>query len=275
MPRAASIRAATAVRRPPTRSPSRNLPAAGSPNNNFGERVGSIAGSVFLDANDDGIRQGGDSAIAGVSVTLTGTDANGATFNRTTTTDASRATTASPTCWPAATPSPNRPRSRWWAAVTTLNGITTAGSSGGTATPPWPCTPSAISAASRWRPACRLRRQQLRRDSAGGRLGHGVHRRRQQRRAEPAGRHRAAGRDASSSPAPTTPVPPVTRNGHHRQPTAATAVARPAPRHLHRSPSRRSPPAPVERPDRRRAAAGGTATRQCQSRPAAISTAWC
>ena len=68
-----------------------NLPATGSAGNHFGERVGSLSGSVYLDANNDGARQGGEAAIAGVSITLTGTDAAGNTVNRSTTTDATGA----------------------------------------------------------------------------------------------------------------------------------------------------------------------------------------
>jgi large repetitive protein len=66
-----------------------NLPAAGSAGNHFGERVGSIAGAVYLDANHDGLRQGGEAGIAAVAVTLSGTDASGAAVSRSTTTDAS------------------------------------------------------------------------------------------------------------------------------------------------------------------------------------------
>jgi len=64
-----------------------NLPPSGSAGNQFGELVGSIAGVVVLDANHDGVRQGGDAGIPGVVVTLTGTDATGAPVNRSTTTD--------------------------------------------------------------------------------------------------------------------------------------------------------------------------------------------
>ncbi|MCZ4109389.1 SpaA isopeptide-forming pilin-related protein [Brevundimonas diminuta] len=54
----------------------------------FGETVSSIAGHVFVDANDDGVRQAGEASIAGVVVTLTGTDAAGESVTRTATTDA-------------------------------------------------------------------------------------------------------------------------------------------------------------------------------------------
>ena len=67
-----------------------NLPAAGSPNHAFGERVGSIAGHVFLDQANDGARTG-DPGIAGVTVTRSGTDAAGAAVARVATTDATGA----------------------------------------------------------------------------------------------------------------------------------------------------------------------------------------
>jgi len=58
---------------------------------NFGESAGSLAGTVFLDANDDGIQQSGEIGLPGVTLTLTGTDANGAAVNRTAITNASGA----------------------------------------------------------------------------------------------------------------------------------------------------------------------------------------
>lgn len=48
----------------------------------------SIAGSVYIDANNDGIRDPGEQGIAGVQITLNGTDALGNTINRTDLTDA-------------------------------------------------------------------------------------------------------------------------------------------------------------------------------------------
>ena len=54
-------------------------------NYNFGElRASSIAGSVFSDANNDGLFNGGDSGLTGVNVTLTGTDDLGGTVSLTT-----------------------------------------------------------------------------------------------------------------------------------------------------------------------------------------------
>lgn len=55
----------------------------------FADTVSSIAGHVFVDSNNDGVRQAGEAPIAGVVVTLTGTDAAGGAVNRTATTNAS------------------------------------------------------------------------------------------------------------------------------------------------------------------------------------------
>ena len=121
-----------------------NLPSTGSTGNLFGERAGSVSGNVFLDANDDGLRAG-DVGIAGVTVTLTGSDAAGTAVSRTTTTDASGAyrfdavlgaggggyTLTEQTAQPIV------------AGKTTLNGKTSPGSSGGTATAVT-TTPSAV-----------------------------------------------------------------------------------------------------------------------------------
>jgi uncharacterized repeat protein (TIGR01451 family) len=60
-------------------------------NQNFGETSGSLAGSVYFDANNNGVRDGGEQGIAGVTVTLAGTDYNGTAVSRTATTDASGA----------------------------------------------------------------------------------------------------------------------------------------------------------------------------------------
>jgi len=46
----------------------------------------SLAGSTYLDANNNGARDGGENGIAGVTITLTGTDDNGVPVNRTTAT---------------------------------------------------------------------------------------------------------------------------------------------------------------------------------------------
>ncbi|MEN5170793.1 SdrD B-like domain-containing protein [Brevundimonas pondensis] len=54
----------------------------------FGETVSSMAGHVFVDASNDGVRQSGEAGIEGVLVTLTGVDAAGNPVTRTATTDA-------------------------------------------------------------------------------------------------------------------------------------------------------------------------------------------
>jgi uncharacterized repeat protein (TIGR01451 family) len=47
-----------------------NLPSTGSTENNFGELAGSIAGRVWLDANNNGVVDPGENGIAGVTVNL-------------------------------------------------------------------------------------------------------------------------------------------------------------------------------------------------------------
>ncbi|MGS1079241.1 SdrD B-like domain-containing protein [Pseudoxanthomonas beigongshangi] len=46
------------------------LPATGSSNHNFGELAATISGSVWLDGDNDGVRDAGEAGIAGVAVTL-------------------------------------------------------------------------------------------------------------------------------------------------------------------------------------------------------------
>jgi len=53
---------------------------------NFGERGGSLAGTVYNDLDDNGIRAPAEPGIPNVTVTLTGTDVNGNPINRVTTT---------------------------------------------------------------------------------------------------------------------------------------------------------------------------------------------
>ena len=73
------------------------LPVTGSAGNNFGEKLGSLAGVVYEDfsstaaTNNNGTQDAGENPIAGVSLTLTGTDVNGTPVNRTVTTDANGA----------------------------------------------------------------------------------------------------------------------------------------------------------------------------------------
>jgi large repetitive protein len=60
-------------------------------NYNFGEGAGRLAGSVYIDSNGNGMRDAGEPGIAGVTVTLVGTDVHGAAVSRPVTTDASGA----------------------------------------------------------------------------------------------------------------------------------------------------------------------------------------
>lgn len=59
------------------------LPPGGSGTANFAETTGSLAGFVWADANGNAARDPGEPGIAGVTVTLTGTDVNGAAVSRT------------------------------------------------------------------------------------------------------------------------------------------------------------------------------------------------
>ncbi len=129
------------------------LPLAGSTGNDFGELAGSIAGRVWLDANNNGVFDPGETGIAGIAVSLpAGTlDALGNAVASATTDangdyrfDTLLAGTYTVT-EQAAQPVVNVGGS----PVTTLNGITVAGTIGGstagTATPV-STTPSAVSA---------------------------------------------------------------------------------------------------------------------------------
>ncbi|WP_166869904.1 SdrD B-like domain-containing protein [Massilia mucilaginosa] len=67
-------------------------PGAAGVNYLFGERgtttaAGSIAGTVYVDANKDGKRDSGEQLLSGVTLTLKGIDGNGVPFTRTTQTD--------------------------------------------------------------------------------------------------------------------------------------------------------------------------------------------
>jgi protocatechuate 3,4-dioxygenase beta subunit len=58
-------------------------------NNNFGElNAGSLSGFVYVDQNNNGVKDPGESGIAGITVTLTGTDNQGHAVNLTQTTAA-------------------------------------------------------------------------------------------------------------------------------------------------------------------------------------------
>ncbi|AJA07027.1 conserved repeat domain protein [Sphingopyxis fribergensis] len=69
-------------------SQSVNVSAGQNQSIDFGDTNSSLAGSVFVDSNDDGVRQPGERGIEGVAVRLTGTDEAGAAVDRTLTTDA-------------------------------------------------------------------------------------------------------------------------------------------------------------------------------------------
>ena len=70
------------------------LPTSGSANNNFGETLASLAGSVYQDNGtgvaaqaDNGVKDAGEVGIASVPITLTGTDLLGNPVSKATTTD--------------------------------------------------------------------------------------------------------------------------------------------------------------------------------------------
>ncbi|MEO8523607.1 MAG: SdrD B-like domain-containing protein [Caldimonas sp.] len=121
-----------------------NLAIAGSTGNLFGERAGSIAGNVFLDANNDGLRTG-DAGIAGMTITLSGADAAGTPVSRTATSDATGAWRFDDVlaAGPGGYTVTEQAAQPIVAGTTTLNGKTSAGSSGGTASAVT-TTPSAI-----------------------------------------------------------------------------------------------------------------------------------
>ncbi|KPF43260.1 hypothetical protein D621_20060 [beta proteobacterium AAP51] len=112
-----------------------NLPAGGSSGNHFGERVAALSGAVYLDANNDGLRQAGDSGIGGVVVTLTGTDAAGNVVNLSATTDASGAWRFDDllAAGPGGYTVTEQAAQPLVGGVATLDGRSSAGSSGGTA----------------------------------------------------------------------------------------------------------------------------------------------
>ncbi len=55
----------------------------------FGElAAAALSGAVFVDANDNGVREAGEAGLAGVAINLTGTDDLGAAVSRSATTAA-------------------------------------------------------------------------------------------------------------------------------------------------------------------------------------------
>jgi len=115
-----------------------SLPATGSPANLFGERLGSVSGTVFLDPDNNGLQAPAEPGIAGTAITLNGVDASGQAVTRSTTADTSGAYRFDDL--PLGTYAVTEPTQ----PAGTGNGITTAGSTGGTATPP-ATLPSSIS----------------------------------------------------------------------------------------------------------------------------------
>jgi uncharacterized repeat protein (TIGR01451 family) len=104
-----------------------------STENNFGEiPAGSISGYVYNDSNDDGIKQGDEGGYASVTVVLSGTDDLGNPVNATVTTNPD-GSYEFPNLRPGTyvVTEPDQP-------LETLNGKTTAGSTGGTGNNPTP-----------------------------------------------------------------------------------------------------------------------------------------
>lgn len=124
----------------PSRISAITLPAgANSTANNFAEILPvAISGRVYLDADNDGVIDGGEAGIGGQTIRITGTDDRGqpVTVEVTTQPDGSY---IAPSLRPGTytVTQPNQP-------ANTANGITTPGTAGGTATTP-ATTPSAIS----------------------------------------------------------------------------------------------------------------------------------
>jgi len=65
-----------------------SLAVTGSPNQNFGLTTAAISGNVFVDPDNNGIKEPGEPGIAGVVLTVTGTDVNGNRITQTVTTAA-------------------------------------------------------------------------------------------------------------------------------------------------------------------------------------------
>jgi fimbrial isopeptide formation D2 family protein/uncharacterized repeat protein (TIGR01451 family) len=61
-----------------------NVPLTGLTDRNFGETVSTLSGYVYVDSNNNGVFDAGESGIGGVTVTLTGTDVNGVSVTLTT-----------------------------------------------------------------------------------------------------------------------------------------------------------------------------------------------
>lgn len=112
-----------------------SLPTGGSAANRFGELAAVLRGEVYLDADNDGLLDPGESGLDGVTVTLSGSDITGSPVNRST-------TTASGGAWrfddlvaagPGGYTVSQQSAQPVVGGVPTLDGRTAAGSSGGTA----------------------------------------------------------------------------------------------------------------------------------------------
>ncbi|MGQ9829265.1 MAG: SdrD B-like domain-containing protein, partial [Roseiflexus sp.] len=64
------------------------VPLTGLTDQNFGETVSTLSGYVYVDSNNNGAFDVGESGIGGVTITLTGVDVNGNSVTRTTLTQA-------------------------------------------------------------------------------------------------------------------------------------------------------------------------------------------
>ncbi len=67
------------------------IPPGGGTTAAFADTLSTLAGSVYVDLDNDGVRDTGEPGLSGISIQLTGTDAAAQAVNRTATTDSSGA----------------------------------------------------------------------------------------------------------------------------------------------------------------------------------------
>lgn len=121
------------------------LPAAGSTGNNFGEKAAVLSGVVYLDSNNNGTQEPGEPGLEGVTLSLPANVLNAlGVANLTAVTDADGRYQFTDLLAGSYTVT-QQAKQPLHNGVATINGITTAGSTGGTATPVT-SVPSAISA---------------------------------------------------------------------------------------------------------------------------------